>query len=76
MNKLELLTDSGIKEVIKKDNLEVRDALQLIRKHIHSVKGVDCGEIIPPINSQQQFLMQIALESSLGYFKDKFNENK
>lgn len=74
-NRLLLLKDEEIKELIKQQEFNVEKSLQLIRSYIFDLKNKDINEIKPPVNFQQNFLMNIALKVSVEYFKNKFNKS-
>jgi len=52
-------------------NLTDVDCLNVIRRYIYDVKGVDVGSIIRPRQIFQLELMNIALESACKYYLNK-----
>ena len=61
-----------VKSIIHKEYLEDYESLQVIRRHIWDVKGIDCGEIKRPNSFIQMQLMDNAYNKSLIYYHNKF----
>ena len=72
-----MITKEELKKIISDNQPEQLSILEVIRKYIYDRKGVDVKQIKQPSNIIQIQLMNIAYNSAILYYTEKFdNERK
>lgn len=68
-----ILNETQIKDIVKSGILEDIDQLNLIETYIKEKKRVDTGTIIRPTDLIGIQLMNIAFNTAVNYYSDKYD---